>query len=263
MSILKNQTNSDCLSIDIIEKYINNDLSSDKVRIVEQHILDCEMCDNALSAYTDNPSLIGNAKEMIATSFASSSKEPKKRESSKIFALNSTIMRVAAGLLILIISVATFTYWKQNKDIRLVNNFLNIKEMPSADFSVRGDDDKVANIDQQLQYALDLYIQKNYEHSYYNFKEYLDDHPENLMANYYGGLAALEYNQLDDARNLLRIAYEKSDDFREDACWYLALATVKSGRMSEAKILLDEIIKNPENYYYTDAQQLMKELDQL
>jgi len=98
-------TSTDCISEDAMYKYIDKMLSASEEHQVEKHLLDCELCSDALEGLTisHDRKIIGSIKATVDKQLLATEKN------TKIIHINfKTIWGIAAGLLLLIGGVFFF-----------------------------------------------------------------------------------------------------------------------------------------------------------
>ena len=118
---------------------------------------------------------------------------------------------------------------------------------------------ELKNKEDSLRFALDQYKNKNYSLA----SEYLDklstDHPSYNPAVFYAALSNIENNKTETAINQLIKIARPGNEFSEEANWYLALAYLKAGNKNkEAKNIFEDIAKNNNSPYKSQADQLLK-----
>ncbi|NLU96214.1 hypothetical protein [Chitinophaga sp. Ak27] len=86
----------------------------------------------------------------------------------------------------------------------------------------------------------------------------LTTNPGNLYARFYRGVARIDQNQLNDAREDLLAVFNNSRDLRNDAAFYMALSYLKEGRKQQCREWLSKI--PPEAPNYPKVQKLIEEL---
>ena len=88
----------------------------------------------------------------------------------------------------------------------------------------------------------------------------LDTYPDDVNANFYGGLCYFNLGKFDKSIDLLQISYTLGyGNFREEANWFSAKAYIESGQRQKAKQLLSEIISEV-SFYSEKAKELLTEI---
>jgi periplasmic protein TonB len=103
-------TSTDCLSEKILFDYIDGKLSPKEQHFVEKHLLDCELCSDAIEGLQllKNRSRIDNINKEISKRIDGSE--------SKVFAINyAVIMSIAAAILLLIGGIYFFNHFVSDK----------------------------------------------------------------------------------------------------------------------------------------------------
>jgi len=72
----------------------------------------------------------------------------------------------------------------------------------------------------------------------------LDTYPDDVNANFYGGLCYFNLGQFDKTTELLKKSYTfRFGNFREEARWFSARANLEQNYLVKGKYLLNEIIE--------------------
>lgn len=147
---------------------------------------------------------------------------------------------------VLVIGLFVWAPWSAN----LYEKYAISKEMSVAE---RG-----ATTEGTLEKAATLYNEKDYAGAAKLLeKEYLAK-PENSMVAYYYGVALVETDQFDAARNVLMKLYAKSSVFKYDANYYVGLSYVKQKNNIDAIFWLNQIPEGTANY--NKARELINKL---
>lgn len=89
----------------------------------------------------------------------------------------------------------------------------------------------------------------------------LDTYPEDVNANFYGGLCYFNLGQFEEAKTLLKKSYTLGyGNFREEARWFSARANYEQNNNIKAKYLLNEIISEG-GFYSKKAEELLNKID--
>ena len=105
-----------------------------------------------------------------------------------------------------------------------------------------------------------LFDEGDYEKAIINFRIINREHPEELNAKYYSGLANYEIANYEQAFiNFNFVIDYPVNVFNEDANWNKALCLIKLNRIEEAKLLLQEI-KDSHGTYWRKAKKQLKKL---
>jgi len=106
--------------------------------------------------------------------------------------------------------------------------------------------------------ALMSYMDRDYKAAISKFQDD-NDFPERHRL--YLAISHLELNQFEPAQKLLReIKNSVNNSVSQAAEWYLALLNLKRNDASASKLLLSDIVKNTNHFYYTNALSLQTKL---
>ncbi len=226
--------NRSCLTKGEIQRYVNKTSTKEERFEIDNHLLDCDLCDAALEGYTQHS-------DEIYTSSSNS-----KASKFKWFYL------AAATLLLLITAIAFIGYKNANQP---AETFAEFYQKPQWDIQSRGENES----DQYTQ-AIQTYNQGNYAAALNAFVELIKIHPEDNRLRLYKGIAELEDGNLSQAEDELQTVRINSDIYFQEASWYLALLKVKTEEKTEAIQLVDELLNIKDDFYHQKAAQLKNEL---
>lgn len=100
----------------------------------------------------------------------------------------------------------------------------------------------------------------NYSSAAELLNPYLEAQPNDLQAQLYASIAALELDRVEEALTRLSPISTGTSIYRSTAQWYLALAYLKQKNYQESRTALSKI--PADNYWHTKAQDLLKKLPQ-
>lgn len=88
----------------------------------------------------------------------------------------------------------------------------------------------------------------------------IETYPDDVNANFYGGLCYFNLGEFDQALKLLKQSYSlQYGNFKQEAEWFSARAYLEQNKVSTAKRLLIKI-KKQEGFYSKQAEELLKEI---
>ena len=90
--------------------------------------------------------------------------------------------------------------------------------------------------------------------------KYLETQPDDLQAQIYASIAALELDRVEEALTRLSPISSGTSIYGSTAQWYLALTYLKQKNYQESRAALSKI--PADNYWHTKAQDLLKKLPQ-
>ena len=246
-----------CLSQEEIRQYLAKDLPEDRRYELENHMLDCPLCHDAVEGFAAHYNFEGDSQlseiEETIQLREQAAPEAKARPIRRLL-----LNRIAASLLFLILATSAILYWQSGHQERLYQAYY---ESPDTDlFAGLRSGSASSDTEGALDQAMNFYKQKAFEQSLPHFEEYFAQSPENATANFLAGTAYLEVNRLASAEEHFHISRINSGVFYEQATWYLALIHIRVGNKEEATVFLNELVKGSQKSYRDKARTLLKEL---
>lgn len=246
-----------CLSKEELKAYLNGSLDTSSRQTIENHLLDCPLCSDALEGIRQNVNLLNKLPDsFIYNPVLNAPKEIKINEQSTVF--QRYWLRIAAGILLLIgITALLYQYSKRTDNDKLFAD--NFNPLPPLNSTVRSVD--TASETDSISDVMVLYGSKEYEKAINIFKETLVLNPQDNESLLYLGICYLETNQTDKSIDAFKRVRLNSEEYYNDAAWYLALAYLKKGNISEAETIFKELVKN-ESPYMDKAKELLTKISQ-
>jgi hypothetical protein len=112
--------------------------------------------------------------------------------------------------------------------------------------------------DNQLSAIETAFNSNDYQQAYDQLVSYLSAQKEDINAQLYQGIAALEIGKTAEAKMIFTRISEGESGFKQTANWYLALLSLQQQNYSEVQRSLQRIPEG--NYWYPKAQQLISQL---
>ncbi len=220
-------TQKSCLSQSEISAYLEKSLSKQERFEVENHMLGCALCQDAMEGYILYPKELDH-------------KALNKNDSIK------TWLSIAAMLCMII--VGGFAVYKYKFANNSENVFAQYYQKPSWDNQTRGN-----NISSSYKEAIQNYNLGFYQAAVLSFDSLLIQKEDDNQLRLYKGIAHLEMDEFEKAEEELSTVRINSDIFFEEASWYLALVHIKTDNIVEAEVFLNEIIKLENSFFYDKA----------
>ncbi len=240
-----------CLSQKEMEHYVKGDISDELRYTIENHLVDCPLCSEAMEGYQlmegDSTVVFDDLFERIDAKVTA----PETKAKTRSIPWNS----IAAGLLFLISVSAAYVYY-QNTNAS--NKYMAYFEQNDNALSTRSID--ATNLTADLKGGYHLYQDKNYQGSLSFFEDYLKVNPESTTAAYYAGMSALEIGEEESAIDFLTTVRMNDDRLYEEASWRLAGIYLERGSEDKAKALLEDLVKVNNGVYFEQAKELLKEI---
>lgn len=250
--IMLNQT-SPCLSAEELQRY-SDGRADEAIRFrVEEHILDCPLCEAAVEGYTStgNPGSgqVQHELEQLKMRLL------KTRDETPKHARMIWFNRTAAAAVILIACTAAWMYWNYTADERLFASAFNTDKANILIF--RGAED--APPEQVM--AMQLYQEGAEEASLPHFKNYLSDNPDDFITTMAAGLAAIEAGQTSQAVDWLETVRFNDPALFGEATWYLALAHWKQKNKTECLELMRELSASKDAAWAAKAKAFLDKME--
>ncbi len=246
-----------CLTPEEIKQYVQNQLTKDEHLEVENHLIDCPFCSDALEGFASlkNPEEAASLLKDLNTRLEEKNQPSLPRKSA--ISLRLMVLRAAAALLILGIPIGIVMYWGESKNQRLYAAYFETGKS-DFDYSSRTTDSSVM-FQEPFFNALQRYDSKEFGKSLILLREHLRDSTTDAKAHFYAGVSYLKTGQTEKANEHLEMVLEQSTAPEAEVLWYLALTKLKQGDTERAKSLLGALTQS-KNYYNTKASELLIQL---
>ncbi len=250
--------NTSCLTTEQIRAYLREDLNEDQHFDVENHLLDCPLCTDAVEGFANNYNLLDELPELDFLGAKEAIITPTPTVIKQLPARKNWAMRIAASLLLLSIPIGGYLYWQSNETERiLAANFVE-EDNPLIGALRSGDNSLITNT--ELQNGLNAYQNKQYNVSLEILTSVLNTDPESVLANYYCGMAAAKLENWPVAEKQLKITRINAPDYFDEATWQLIATYLSQDKLTEAKELLYEVVENDKSHYQRRALEVLKKL---
>ncbi len=249
-------TNTTCLKPKEIQAYLKENLDEDQRFDVENHLLDCPLCTDAVEGFANNYNLDDLPK--LDFSAPTETVKPTPTIVKKLPVRKNWTMRIAASLLLLSLPIGSYFYWQSNATERILSaNFVE-EDNPVIGALRSGDNSLITNT--TLQNGLETYQNQQFEASLNLLTQVLNNDPENVLANYYRGMAAKNLKNWPIAEKQLKITRINIPEYYDEATWQLIAVYLAQDKISDAKNLLYEVIENDKSRYQEQALDVLKKL---
>lgn len=252
--------NSKCLNAQQIQHYLSESTNDEQRYQIENHLLDCPLCSEALEGFANHYNFEEDKQlEELKNRFGNQTNTEASIRALPKQSRLITLNRVAAAAMMLIIPIAGLLYWNASSGERLYQSYYDGFELEGG--QLRGGNDAV-KLDANYSKAIDFYNAKDYANSLTYFEQYLDNNQEDAKATFLAGMAYLEEGNYPNAIDYLSTARFNDEQYYEEASWYLALAYVKNDNKTDARIILDELLKIENGFYAKKATALKTEISE-
>ncbi len=233
------------LTFEEIQDYVTNRLDAGSRFKVENHLLDCPLCNDAVEGFQNSESFGEDKKALkkLSTKIKLKKQGGKKRIMWPI--------RIAASVLLLLLPLSLM-YYLQSESI--VDKYvMNMTE----EFALGN---RTGSNDAFLK-AISFCENKEFEKCIRALENNKKTSHENAGLNYFLGLAYFQNGDYPKATKNLKSVIIKNSSYYDDAYWYLILAFIKNEEKSKAIGLLEDYAKkNPNGFYLKEAAKLKLEL---
>ena len=249
-----------CLGQADVQKYLKAQLNEQERFTVENHLLECPLCSDAVEGFAnhynfDEDTELEEIQELI-TQNASLNTTPIVRNLPKRqFSFN----RIAAAALMLLLPIAGLMYWQAGNNSQLATSFSPIKDNTVlADLRAS---EAINFQNPHLQKGMVAYDLKQYQESLSYYQLALAEEPENTLAVFFSGVVSLELGKTKEAIAFLTSSRLNDERLYDQSTWYLVMANLTLKNNAEAKLLLNDLLKNKNGIYYAKALEKMKILE--
>lgn len=112
--------------------------------------------------------------------------------------------------------------------------------------------------------AIIKFQEKDYTASARLFTQILQNDSSNIAGWFYFGISSIETSNFSEAEAAFnRIINNEGNLYAEHSEWYLALTYLKSNQIEKARLQLEKIAGNPENFHRKDARHLLEQIDKV
>lgn len=231
-----------CLNEEELKDYLGNSLPKAKAWEVENHLLDCPFCAEAIEGFQAMESPL-NTKEINKDS-------PKEKTIVSMWGPFA-----AAACLVMMM----FFFQKESNKVDTQTVFAeHFTPMEYIDPTVRGGSDPLT--DTLLQEALEWYQAEKYEMALVNFLFVLEKNPKEETALFFAGICDLKAGRAEEGLKLFnRLLANEEAMYFQDAYWYKSLCYLSLSDHANAKITLKEIIAY-NGFYKKKAEGILQEL---
>ncbi len=245
---------SNCLSREELQGYLEGELTPGKMRRVENHLLDCPLCSDAVEGVEE----VGSQSFSTLPDFNSIHQAASVEKSAKIRQLTpARVMArlVAVAAVVVIGAVGYFNWFRPMDNDALYTQFYAVYQN-DIPLNLRSSEN-TQPVNDAFESAVKSYSAGKFAASLPLFEAALVADPGNDAARFFAGIACLETKQWDKAAAFFETVRNGSESYASKATWYLALSCLKKGEKEKARALLSELAENGGFKEY-EAGQLLK-----
>lgn len=228
----------DCLSEGAIQEYVNSRLSNTDRHRVENHMLDCPLCSEAVEGYN----LL---------------KEDQRASGTRV--INWRMFSMAAVALVLL-AAAVWIYSSPSGEEGLFAQYYE-NYRSDLDIQLRDSGQTSQESNTGLARGLKAYQEKDFSTAIAEMEGFLKENPDHAVARFYLGTAQMADARWTDAEQNLGLVRNTGMEYWEEASWYLALIYVKTSRTESAKETLEALTEPGSGRYYEKAKDLLEKIN--
>ncbi|MCF8243007.1 MAG: tetratricopeptide repeat protein [Melioribacteraceae bacterium] len=232
-----------CLSREEILDYKSGNLGEQGLRRVEEHLIDCPLCSDAVDALDEYKT------EEIKSGI---NKVSKKVGASVKSNYNIRMMVTSAAAVLMIVSVSLLYLMNSSMNEKLYTEYFDIYPDVTMHKRSGGDVNK-------LNEAMDLYNQGKYPESIAAFNKILET-GRNESAYFYKGVSLMALDKFAEAiLTFENITTDAGNGFYSEANWYTALCYIFLDDIKSAKRYLFITAESPD--YKIQSKEIMERLE--
>lgn len=240
-------------SEDELNTYLKGNAPSGTQRKIEHAMVDDPLYADAVEGYQE----MGFAAVPSLESFADFKKKLPIQEA-KVIQLRpmQKLMRAVAVAAALLVGVFAYNFLQSPTPDALFAEYYSHYE---NDISLdrRGDAD---GLNKDFKAALGTYSVNDFKGAMPLFDKALSAEPDNNAAHFFQGMACLNMEKYAEAIKHFEPVKKSNSTYAKKANWYAILATLKSGNVESATIMLNDFAKS-KGYKSEEAKALLKELN--
>ncbi|MCB9337181.1 MAG: hypothetical protein H6577_03560 [Lewinellaceae bacterium] len=228
-----------CLSEQEIRDYLEGNASREDLRRVENHLLDCPLCSDAVNGVE----MAGLSAIPVLENFSAFKKKLPELQEAKTRRLTPGKFMARAAAIAAIFVLGAVAYINLSQAPRGDKLFAEYFSSYENDIPLTRSGEDTAALNPAFAIALNDYSSRRFSRSIANFEKAIAEEPGNDAAHFFAGMACLESSEWEKACQHLEGARKSGGAYASKAAWYLALAYLKMEKREEAKVVLEEFAK--------------------
>ncbi len=232
-----------CCSQEELRQYLDGSMNRDGIRRVENHLLDCPLCSDAVDGFE---TLNGEHMTDDLEDFESFRKKLPTVTEAKVRQLkpaNYYLRRVAAIAAVMVIGAVGyyFGFGQSATGSQLYDKYYTYYK---NDIPVTLRRPGISDVDPNFGQGLVSYDERKFVQANMLFERALHAQPDNEALKFFAGLSYLETNQADKAKSLLDAVATGTGVYAKKAAWYSIMCDLKAKKKDEARAKLDKFIED-------------------
>jgi hypothetical protein len=213
---------------------------------VEDHLLNCELCSEAVDNLLKDPGAVHNINSL--------EQEIKIKYNAGIRRPNRYYWYYSSAASLLLIILSYFIFFSTGHNEELFSEYY--KPYPNVIPMVRGE-----GVDFDLKAAMVLYNSNNFSRAVVEFDKVLSIDPDNETAEFYKAVSLLSLEEYNLSAALLKGIIDKPKAaFKDQAEWYAGLAFIALNDEPAAKALFNRIVER-NNYYSRRSAEVLSRMN--
>lgn len=241
----------ECLTENEIRSYLANQATTEERFRIENHLLDCPFCTDALEGFE-----LLERSESIPT---------KNKSNAKVVSLRPrTIISVAAAVSILFAAVLWLNgalTSSSGEELYASNYSVYPSDLSAVQY--RGEQEQNETEEEthpDLLAAAVAYNDQSFNKVISHLQDFLRTEGPNEVVEFHLAMAMLESDKVPESIPLLETVRNRKSVYYEEASWYLALALLKQRERTKANLVLKDLVDLGTGRYYEKAKNLHSKL---
>lgn len=243
-----------CLSSEEIKHYVKGEITGDLRFKIENHLLDCPLCAEAIEGLSQSEAEIDPVMDDLFESIDQRLQQGSSQSQTKQWWL--TFNRIAASLVLVLVCGAAFLFFQHNQKHDAYQAYFQGQNENLATRSIGTEDFPKALEEGRL-----FFEKEEFERSSAFFESYLELNPESSIAAFYAGLSAVKTGALGKAESWFKTVRMNNENLYEVATWQLIGVYISQRNMDKAKGLLEDLVKADNGIYTEKAKQVLQSLE--
>jgi len=230
-----------CLSHEELRQYLSGHMSREGQRRVENHLLDCPLCSDAVEGCEESGNHLTDDLEDFEAFSKKLSLPSHTAKVRQLQPMGYLRQAVAIAAVLVVGAVAYFSFSNRSLDGPALYAKHYVPYQNDVPVAMRHAD--TPSVNANFAQAIIAYSDGNFTQASALFEQALVQQPSHEATLFYAGLSNLETSDLAKARNYLGQVASGKGIYAKKAGWYLILCDLKAGDKDAAVVKLDKIIQ--------------------
>ncbi|MCC6725805.1 MAG: hypothetical protein IT258_14945 [Saprospiraceae bacterium] len=233
-----------CISHEELRQYLSGSMSREGQRRVENHLLDCPLCSDAVEGCEESGNHLTDDLEDFEAFSKKLSMPSHTAKVRQLQPMGYLRQAVAIAAVLVVGAVAYFSFFNKSLDGPAL--YAKYYTPYSNDVPVAMRHANAPDVNPNFAQAITAYSEGNFTQASMLFERALQQQPSHEASLFYAGLSNLEANKLDKAESYLGTVASGKGIYAKKAGWYLVMCDLKAGKKDAAATKLDKIISASE-----------------